>query len=359
MDTGRGYTRGFVPAGVRGYGYGSRFQTRAQSAYPTVYPRVFGHSLFGCCSNGFGDPRVTRTGFRPDPHTSTVFAGPGTASNWTGFAARHDRKLNHFPSVISSELRIRPFLWAFSRVEHSFPSISTLNRNSLAVLFDLPQQLFQHLLESLSQIEGLFHQTNDRHVRESAVLCPNHKYTACLRKLMEIVGNSFSLTDLMQNRQSWLRRHPVRSGLRYEEVLGILCRGWAEHRSAYRPILPIFTSGRITFFTLISVKKTFDGLNHGLTPTRMGRLLRISPSSDKRQVWAGKKHVWREIKVYKLEHTNLRGKKKKLEILTAQNCASSRAVQSAQEENEDTRGMQVQRSSCEQTEHAKARRELR
>ncbi|KAF8145852.1 hypothetical protein K438DRAFT_1781564 [Mycena galopus ATCC 62051] len=28
--------------------------------------------------NGFGDPRVTRTGFRPDLCTGTVFAGPGT-----------------------------------------------------------------------------------------------------------------------------------------------------------------------------------------------------------------------------------------------------------------------------------------
>ncbi|KAJ7495703.1 hypothetical protein B0H11DRAFT_2227222 [Mycena galericulata] len=35
MDTGRGYTRGFVPVGMGGYGYGSRFQTRAQPAYPT------------------------------------------------------------------------------------------------------------------------------------------------------------------------------------------------------------------------------------------------------------------------------------------------------------------------------------
>ncbi|KAJ6566232.1 hypothetical protein B0H19DRAFT_1066557 [Mycena capillaripes] len=26
----------------------------------------------------FGDPRVTRTGFIPDPYTGTVFAGPGT-----------------------------------------------------------------------------------------------------------------------------------------------------------------------------------------------------------------------------------------------------------------------------------------
>jgi hypothetical protein len=27
--------------------------------------------------DGFGDPQVTRTGFRPDPYTGTVFAGPG------------------------------------------------------------------------------------------------------------------------------------------------------------------------------------------------------------------------------------------------------------------------------------------
>jgi hypothetical protein len=26
------------------------------------------------------DPRVTRTGFRPDPYTGTVFAGPGTGA---------------------------------------------------------------------------------------------------------------------------------------------------------------------------------------------------------------------------------------------------------------------------------------
>ncbi|KAJ7475330.1 hypothetical protein B0H11DRAFT_2235614 [Mycena galericulata] len=34
-DTGRGYTRGFVPAGEAGYGYGSCFQTRAQPVDPT------------------------------------------------------------------------------------------------------------------------------------------------------------------------------------------------------------------------------------------------------------------------------------------------------------------------------------
>ncbi|KAJ7209439.1 hypothetical protein C8J57DRAFT_1257552 [Mycena rebaudengoi] len=42
MDTGRGYTRGFVPAGVGGYGYGLRFQTRAQPAYPNRVPAGFG-----------------------------------------------------------------------------------------------------------------------------------------------------------------------------------------------------------------------------------------------------------------------------------------------------------------------------
>ncbi|KAJ7456367.1 hypothetical protein B0H11DRAFT_1739353 [Mycena galericulata] len=41
MDTGHGYTRGFVPAGVGGYGYGSRFQIRAQPAYPTRVPAGF------------------------------------------------------------------------------------------------------------------------------------------------------------------------------------------------------------------------------------------------------------------------------------------------------------------------------
>jgi hypothetical protein len=41
MDTGRGYTCGFVPAGVHEYGYGSRFQTRAQPAYPTRVPAGF------------------------------------------------------------------------------------------------------------------------------------------------------------------------------------------------------------------------------------------------------------------------------------------------------------------------------
>jgi hypothetical protein len=44
---------------------------------------------------------------------------------------------------------------------------------------------------------------------------------------------------------------PFDSGLGYEEVLGILRRGWAEHPSACRHILSIFTSGRITLFTLI------------------------------------------------------------------------------------------------------------
>ncbi|KAJ7483106.1 hypothetical protein B0H11DRAFT_1914843 [Mycena galericulata] len=38
MDTGCGYTRGFVPAGAGGYGYGPRFQTRARPAYPTRVP---------------------------------------------------------------------------------------------------------------------------------------------------------------------------------------------------------------------------------------------------------------------------------------------------------------------------------
>ncbi|KAJ7272119.1 hypothetical protein C8J57DRAFT_1225660 [Mycena rebaudengoi] len=41
MDTGRRYTRGFVPAGVGGYGYGSRSQTRAQPVYPTRVPAGF------------------------------------------------------------------------------------------------------------------------------------------------------------------------------------------------------------------------------------------------------------------------------------------------------------------------------
>ncbi|KAJ6577879.1 hypothetical protein B0H19DRAFT_1062447 [Mycena capillaripes] len=126
MDTGRGYTRGFVPAGVGGYGYGSRFQTRAQPAYPTRVPAgskqalIIGnpvaenHHGIGCCESvdipsvyivhifdnktlfmleilrvyptgletrgWIEDPRVTRTGFRPDPYAGTVFAGPGTGT---------------------------------------------------------------------------------------------------------------------------------------------------------------------------------------------------------------------------------------------------------------------------------------
>jgi hypothetical protein len=39
---------------------------------PRVYPTGLGTR--GCIE----DPRVTRTGFRPDPYTGTVFAGPGT-----------------------------------------------------------------------------------------------------------------------------------------------------------------------------------------------------------------------------------------------------------------------------------------
>jgi hypothetical protein len=39
---------------------------------PRVYPTGLGTR--GCVE----DPRITRTGFRPDPYTDTVFAGPGT-----------------------------------------------------------------------------------------------------------------------------------------------------------------------------------------------------------------------------------------------------------------------------------------
>jgi hypothetical protein len=39
---------------------------------PRVYPTGLGTR--GCAE----DPRVTRTGFVPDPYTGTVFAGPGT-----------------------------------------------------------------------------------------------------------------------------------------------------------------------------------------------------------------------------------------------------------------------------------------
>ncbi|KAJ6476660.1 hypothetical protein C8R47DRAFT_1198913 [Mycena vitilis] len=110
LDTGRGYTRGFVPEGMHGYGYGSRNQTRTRPVYPTRVPAGFEGSeiasgqlqkwqisqyvqyqwhIFGPRSaklarevrpvRVFEDPRVTRTGFGPDPYTGTVFAGTGTA----------------------------------------------------------------------------------------------------------------------------------------------------------------------------------------------------------------------------------------------------------------------------------------
>ncbi|KAJ6448603.1 hypothetical protein C8R47DRAFT_1084965 [Mycena vitilis] len=41
LDTGRGYTRGFVPEGMHGYGYGSRNQTRTRPVYPTRVPAGF------------------------------------------------------------------------------------------------------------------------------------------------------------------------------------------------------------------------------------------------------------------------------------------------------------------------------
>ncbi|KAJ7354014.1 hypothetical protein DFH08DRAFT_803922 [Mycena albidolilacea] len=61
MDTGRGYTRGFLPAGMGGYGYGSRFQTRAQPADPTRVPvDIIYAGNFAGIPDGFGDPRVNR-----------------------------------------------------------------------------------------------------------------------------------------------------------------------------------------------------------------------------------------------------------------------------------------------------------
>ncbi|KAJ7502660.1 hypothetical protein B0H11DRAFT_2188444 [Mycena galericulata] len=116
MDTGRGYTRGFVPAAPRS---GSRLEhfhinKFSKTAISTVEKQL--HTLLLHHSgerkknyagnsagilDGFEDPRVRRRpagnpyGSRPDPYAGTVFAGPGTAFLASYSAVLEIQSINH------------------------------------------------------------------------------------------------------------------------------------------------------------------------------------------------------------------------------------------------------------------------
>ncbi|KAJ7604713.1 hypothetical protein DFH06DRAFT_1150932 [Mycena polygramma] len=77
LDTGHGYTRGFVPSGMDGYGYGSRLQTRIQPVYPTRRPAVFFKlTVFCFCGAGHRENKQTFTYYLADRSSSAHSFSP-------------------------------------------------------------------------------------------------------------------------------------------------------------------------------------------------------------------------------------------------------------------------------------------